>query len=82
VQLAVEKEMVAVQQHSATFEAKVEERISISYFKGLAKRARDSDPLYSNRFKDSLKLIGYKPLKLPIFVGDVGRADRLMQPWS
>jgi uncharacterized Zn finger protein len=33
VQLALEKEMVAVWQHSATFEAKVEERMSISYSK-------------------------------------------------
>lgn len=44
VQAAVEKEMKAVWQESTTFNTKVEERMAISYFKGLARRSSQADP--------------------------------------
>jgi hypothetical protein len=54
VQLHVEQEMKAIWQRSETFNQKVEERMAISYWKGLATRAMEADPPYSNRYKDSL----------------------------
>jgi hypothetical protein len=54
VRLYAEREMIRVWRDSATFEAKVQERFSIRYFKGLAQRSKDATPSYSNRYKDSL----------------------------
>jgi hypothetical protein len=46
--------MKAIWQDNKDFTNKVRWRMSIRYFQGLAKRSKESDPLYGNRYKDSL----------------------------
>ena len=46
--------MKAVWQDNKEFTNKVCWRMGIKYFKGLAERAKDSNPSYGNRYKDSL----------------------------
>jgi hypothetical protein len=47
-------EMERVWCHSETFQQCVTTKADIRYWKGLAYRAKHSDPPYGNRFKDSL----------------------------
>lgn len=54
VQHNAEAQMKSVWQDNLEFDRKVQDRMSIGYFKGLASRSKASEPAYGNRYKDSL----------------------------
>jgi hypothetical protein len=54
VQARAENEMIRIWQRSPIFDAEVQKKFAISYFKGLAQRSKDSEPAYGNRYKDSI----------------------------
>jgi hypothetical protein len=54
VQLEAEMQMIKIWCDNTEFNFEVRKRMHLSYFKGLAKRSRDSTPKYGNRYKDSL----------------------------
>lgn len=54
VQEAAEIEMLHVWQDDEDFARKVAKRASLDYIQGLCKRAKESEPPYGNRYKDSL----------------------------